>query len=65
MTKVIIISDSTLDSYYEQTLEYIGEKYHKHPTFLKEGSGKDAPFNEVGSNVNIPKWMTNPGRQVG
>jgi len=34
MTKVIIISGGSLDSFYEQTLQYLHDKYHTYPTSL-------------------------------
>ena len=34
MAKVIIYSDSTLDSFYEKTLQYLHDKYHVHPSNL-------------------------------
>jgi len=35
MTHVIILSGSNLDSYYEQTMDYIYAKYHTYPTTLE------------------------------
>ncbi len=37
MTKVVIYSNSNLDSFYEQTLQYLHEKYHSQPTMLDYG----------------------------
>ena len=34
MTKVIIIQGGSLDSYYEQTLNYLHQKYHQYPSNL-------------------------------
>lgn len=34
MTKVIIISEGNLDSFYEQTLQYFQDTYHNYPTSL-------------------------------
>jgi len=34
MTKVIIIQGGSLESYYEQTLDYLHAKYHTYPTNL-------------------------------
>lgn len=34
MTKVFIYSDSGLESFYEQTLQYLNDKYHTHPSNL-------------------------------
>lgn len=34
MTHVLVISGSNLDSYYEQTMDYIFAKYHTYPTSL-------------------------------
>jgi hypothetical protein len=35
MTKVIIIQGGSLDSYYEQTSNYLHKKYHTYPTNLQ------------------------------
>lgn len=37
MTKVVIYSNANLESFYEQTLQYLHEKYHSHPTMLDYG----------------------------
>jgi hypothetical protein len=42
MTKVIIISDSSLDSFYEQQLQYLHDKYHNYPTSLSGNPISDA-----------------------
>jgi len=34
MTRVIIISGKSLDSFYEQQLQYLHDKYHNYPTNL-------------------------------
>ena len=34
MTKVIIISGGSLDSYYDQVQQYLHAKYHTYPTNL-------------------------------
>ena len=34
MTKVIIISGGTLDSFYAQTMQYLDAKYHTYPSHL-------------------------------
>ncbi len=34
MTKVIVIWDCSLDSYYEQTMDYLQAKYHTNPSDL-------------------------------
>ncbi len=31
MTKVIVIQGGSLDSYYEQTMDYLQAKYHTYP----------------------------------
>ena len=33
MTKVIIIQGGSLESFYEQTLEYLHAKYHSYPSY--------------------------------
>jgi hypothetical protein len=43
MTKVIIISEGNLDSFYEQTLQYFQDVYHNYPTSL---TGKSISENE-------------------
>lgn len=34
MTKVIIIQGGSLESYYEQTMDYLHAKYHTYPSNL-------------------------------
>jgi hypothetical protein len=34
MTKVIIIPEENLDSFYERTIQYFQAKYHTYPTTL-------------------------------
>ena len=34
MTKVIIVSGGSLDSFYEQTVQYLHDKYHTYPSSL-------------------------------
>ncbi len=34
MTKVIIISGGSLDSFYDQTLQHLHDKYHSYPSSL-------------------------------
>ncbi|MBC8504983.1 MAG: hypothetical protein ISR58_14310 [Anaerolineales bacterium] len=36
MTQVIIIQGGSLESYYEQTLDYLHAKYHSYPSNLPE-----------------------------
>lgn len=36
MTKIIIYPACTLDRFYEQTLEYLYDKYHTYPTTLNQ-----------------------------
>ena len=38
MTKVIIIQGDSLESYYEQTLYYLHQKYHTYPSNLSNVS---------------------------
>ena len=34
MTKVIIYSNTNVDGFYEQTMQYLADKYHSYPTSL-------------------------------
>jgi len=36
MTKVIIIQGGSLESYYEQTLDYLHAKYHTYPSNIPD-----------------------------
>lgn len=36
VTKITIHNNSSLDSFYEQTLRYLHEKYHSHPTSIPD-----------------------------
>lgn len=42
MTKIVIYADCTLDGFYEQTLEYLYDKYHANPLTQDECSVSDA-----------------------
>jgi len=36
MTKIVIYSESSLDGFYDQTLQYLHDKYHTYSTTLTE-----------------------------
>jgi hypothetical protein len=40
MSKVIIIPDSDLDKYYQETMNYLGAKYHGQHHRSGEGEGE-------------------------
>jgi hypothetical protein len=42
MTKVIILSEDTLDRYYDRTVQRLHDKFHTCPTNLSHGSRSDA-----------------------
>ena len=42
MTKIVIYANSNLDSFYEQTLQYLHDKYHTYPTTLNYGPMTEA-----------------------
>jgi hypothetical protein len=44
MTKVIILSDETLDTFYERTQQYFHQKFHTCPSSL---SGRPVPEEEA------------------
>lgn len=44
MTKIIIIPEETLDSYYERTGRRFLSKYHSLPTHLPEKIQDDVPY---------------------
>ena len=44
VTKIIIYSDSSLDGFYKQTIEYLHGKYHSHPTTLNGQPGNPEQF---------------------
>ena len=50
MTKVIIISGGNLDSFYEQTLQYLHDKYHSYPSSLSGSSMSETEAAELGQN---------------
>ncbi len=61
MTKIIILQGDSLESYYEQTLEYLHTKYHSSPSIILEspsyrvvGSHEDPP-NSVGYYENLAR----------
>ena len=47
MTKVIILSDETLDKFYERTVLHLHEKFHTCPTNLRSGSASDAQAAQI------------------
>ncbi|MBL6981231.1 MAG: hypothetical protein ISR58_08570 [Anaerolineales bacterium] len=57
MTKVIIIQGGSLESYYEQTLEYLHAKYHTYPSnlyeqpSLSEGSSQMGYYEKLAQNI--------------
>ena len=59
MTKVIIISKGTLDSFYEQTLQYIGDKYHNYPTCLGSKSGSANEYARISHHDSAARAHTN------
>ena len=60
MTKIIIYSDSSLDGFYKQTIEYLHGKYHSHPTTLGKSQGDpeqgahDAQGRDAARNAGDP-----------
>jgi hypothetical protein len=47
MTKVIILSDDTLDRYYERTVQDLHEKFHSCPTNLTGNSLSEADVAQI------------------
>jgi hypothetical protein len=50
MTKVIIISEESLDGFYERTIHYLHRKYHTYPTHL---TGNKTSEPEVAWNSSV------------
>lgn len=53
MTKVVIYSNANLESFYEQTLQYLHEKYHSHPTMLDYGPLTDTEAARISCNDGL------------
>lgn len=68
MTKVIIISDGNLDSFYEQTLQYLHDKYHNYPTSLSSRMISEFEESRISSqyeNRNQNNTHISPGINLG
>ncbi len=48
MTKVIIIQGGSLESYYEQTLDYLHAKYHTYPSNLYDLPNSSQDSSQMG-----------------
>ncbi len=48
MTKVIIIQGGSLESYYEQTLDYLHAKYHTYPSNLYDQGKSSVDSDQMG-----------------
>ena len=57
MTKVIILSDETLDNFYERTVLRLHEKYHTCPTNLRIGSVSDAQVAQISYYDSMSREM--------
>ena len=62
MTKVIIMSGSSLDSFYEQTLQYLHDKYHTYPTSLLGIPVSDSEAAEIGYNDAMGRQIASEAR---
>ncbi len=63
MTKVIIISGGNLDSFYEQTLQYLHDKYHSYPSSLSGSAMSEAEAAELAENEAMAKHSANRSNQ--
>lgn len=63
MTKVTIVSGTSLEDEYQRTLKYFRETYHKSQSSVTRDDGTSHP-NEA-TDTSIPPWMTNNGKEVG
>ena len=50
MTKIVIYSESSLDGFCEQTLQYLHDKYHSHPSGLRGVKTTQAQREEMSYN---------------
>ena len=73
MTKVILISGGNLDSFYEQSLQYLDDKYHNYPSHFGPPSPGEQAAIEQNENAiasggaiqnNNPKVKTPIGKRV-
>jgi hypothetical protein len=56
MTQVIIISNSSLESLYEQTMHYINEKYHNYPTYLSQRAFTEEEAKKIANIDGYPSF---------
>ena len=62
MTKVIIISGGSLDSFYEQTLIYLHDKYHSYPASLLGIPVSEAEASEISYNDAMARHAAREAR---
>ncbi len=57
MTKVLIIQGSSLESYYDKTMDYLNTKYHSYPSKLlnlptsPENSNRMGNYDKLAQNI--------------
>ncbi len=65
MTKVIIMAGSNLDSFYEQTIQYLHDKYHTYPTCLSGIPVSEAEQAEITYNDAMGRYIANEAQGGG
>jgi hypothetical protein len=57
VTKVIIIPDENLDSFYNRTLQYLEDKYHTYPSNLHFSQSSKDSSNHSTSSLNTSQGV--------
>ena len=64
MTKVIILSDETLDKYYERTMLNLHEKFHTFPTNLIDPSASEVQAAQISYYDAMAREMATRSRKT-
>ena len=57
MTKMIIIQGGSLESYYEQTLDYLHAKYHTYPSSLYDQRRSSGDAGQMGYYEKLAQYI--------
>ena len=57
MTKVIIMPESSLDSFYARTIQYLHDTYHSYPTSLSGIPVTEAEQSEISYNDAMGRYV--------
>lgn len=65
MTKVIIMSGGSLDSFYEQTIQYLHDKYHTYPSSLLGIPVSEAEASEISYHDAMGRHVARESHNTG